>query len=233
LTTDLFCDRKPTDSDYAALALFSHLKELDWSIAILQDHDVRKTAEESLIDGRKIALGSIIEGLTLYSHNRRRTGCQIDLRWVFGAGDLLLVDSILFTSPSVSATEIIQRLRFVTLYKQTRRDDDLNETQQRFRDDTMPALLRKKEATEGEAFLRAFLRHITGLSYINKGNPAINIVFERLAGGEESALPEAHTCEQELGIPWGAYEAKLELLEHYLDLAIAYCSVDGYGITAT
>ncbi len=229
----MFCDRKPTDSDYAALALFSHLKELDWSIAIIQDLDVRKTAEESLIDGRKAALNSIIEGLTLYSHNRRNIGCQIDLRWVFGAGDLQLVDSILFTAPSVTADEIIQHLCFVTLHQNMRRDDDLDGTQLQFRDETMPALLRKKEATEGEAFLRAFLRHITGLSYINKGNPTIYIVFESLASGDETALPEAHTCEQELGIPWGAYEAKLDLLEHYVDLAIAYCSVDGYGITAS
>jgi hypothetical protein len=89
----------------------------------------------------------------------------------------------------------------------------------------MPALLRKKKPPKGRRSCERFSGTSRVLSYINKGNPAINIVFESLADGEESALPEAHTCEQELGIPSGAYEAKLELLEHYLDLAIAYCSV--------
>ena len=87
----------------------------------------------------------------------------------------------------------------------------------------MPALFRKKEASEdGKAFLRAFLKYVTGLSYINKGNPCISIVFEDLEDeeGDESEVPESRICEQELAIPLNAYGASLELLEDILDEAM-------------
>ena len=214
MVQDLFGDKTPKESDYPSTQLFSHLKELKWACG--DNDDIRTVAEEYLIDGRSRALNSIHEGLTLDD--------EVELRHVFAAGDLQLIDKILFSSPQVTADMIIQNLGSNKI---------VDGNQQKFMDETLPDLLRKKERESGSEYLRAFLKHVTGLSYINRGNPKIVICFESLAKGPaaEMALPEAHTCEQELSFPLGAYDANVESLEYYLDRAIQESAVEGYGIT--
>jgi hypothetical protein len=222
LVQDLFGEKTPKESDYPSTQLFSHLKELKWACG--DNDDIRTVAEEYLIDGRSRALNSIHEGLTLDD--------EVELRHVFAAGDLQLIDKILFSSPQVTAELIIQNLGSNKIVD-GEKADRLDGNQQKFMDETLPDLLRKKEQESGSEYLRAFLKHVTGLSYINRGNPKIVICFESLAKGPaaEMALPEAHTCEQELSFPLGAYDANVESLEYYLDKAIQESAVEGYGIT--
>jgi hypothetical protein len=220
LVQDLFGEKTPKESDYPSTQLFSHLKELKWACG--NNDNIRTVAEEYLIDGRSHALNSIHEGLTLDD--------EVELRHVFAAGDLQLIDKILFSSPRVTAEMIIQNLGWNKIVD-GKKADRLDGNQQKFFYETLPGLLREKEKEPRSEYLRAFLKHVTGLSYMNRGNPKIVICFESLANGSEMALPEAHTCEQELSFPLGAYDANVESLEYYLDRAIQESAVEGYGIT--
>ena len=220
LVQDLFGEKTPKESDYPSTQLFSHLKELKWACG--DNDDIRTVAEEYLIDERSQALNSIHEGLTLDD--------EVELRHVFAAGDLQLIDKILFSSPRVTAEMIIQNLGWNKIVD-GKKADRLDGNQQKFFYETLPGLLREKEKEPRSEYLRAFLKHVTGLSYMNRGNPKIVICFESLANGSEMALPEAHTCEQELSFPLGAYDANVESLEYYLDRAIQESAVEGYGIT--
>ena len=208
MVQDLFGDKTPTGSDYPSTQLFSHLKELEWACG--DNDNIRTLAEDYLIDGRSHALNSIHEGLTLDD--------EVELRHVFAAGDLQLIDKILSSSPQVTAELIIQNLGSNKI---------VDGNQQKIMDETLPDLLRKKEQKSGPEYLRAFLKHVTGLSYMNRGNPKIVICFESLADGYKMALPEAHTCEQELVFSLGAYDANVESLEYYLDRAIQESAVEG------
>jgi hypothetical protein len=98
------------------------------------------------------------------------------------------------------------------------RETELDLTQKTFINDVLPNVLRKKHAEEAD-FLAKFLKHVTGLPYLNRSNPTIFICFDENI--KELGRPRAHTCECELAVPSTAYDANEERFEQYLDEAIA------------
>jgi hypothetical protein len=223
LPPDLFCGKKPSKKEYPAQELFSHLKELDllngFQAFYESGDELRKGADTHLIESRSRALHSILEGLTLDS--------TVDFQLFFGGKEAQLLEEIVFAPSTVTAEMIIDELDFCII-SEFGRSKDLNHAQLAFVNETMPGLLHKKEA-ERPDFLKEFLRHTTGLSYINRRTPKITICFENLQ--LDTALPVAHTCEQELCFPLAAYGAEMDSLENYLDIAMKNAAVPGYEIT--
>jgi hypothetical protein len=174
-----------------------------------------------LIEARSRALHSILVGLTL--------DARVEYHVFFEGKEVQLLDEILFAPATVTAKMIIDELEYCIL-SDTGRSGDFNQVQHTFKTETMPGLLLKKEALpKGAEFLKGFLRHTTGLSYINRRNPKIQICFEELQ--LDTAFPVAHTCEQELCFPLTAYEADMDRLDYYLDIAMKNSAVAGYEIT--
>jgi hypothetical protein len=91
--------------------------------------------------------------------------------------------------------------------------------------------IEKKEAEEkasGETkslLTRRFLKHVTGFGFINRNMPSITIVFSAHMG--DKYRPVAHTCEQDLDIPCGAYDYDEKILEDYLEEAFLQSAVQG------
>lgn len=223
---DLFCDRKPSEMDYPVYELFPHLKELDLLKGYQEFFEsgdlLREGADIRLIEGRSRALHSILEGLTLDS--------KVKFHLFFGGKEVQLLEKIIFAPPMVTAKMIIDELDYCILDTNGERSKDFSQVQETFANETMPGLLLKKEALPGgPEFLRNFLRHTTGLSYINRKKSKIIICFENLQ--MDTALPVAHVCEQELCFPLAAYGADMDSLENYLDIAMMNSAVPGYEIT--
>ena len=107
----------------------------------------------------------------------------------------------------------------------------LNDAQRRFVEATLPNLLRRKEAEEkpdGETkalYTRRFLQHVTGLGLINRNKPSITIVFNADMGDKHRQV--AHTCEQDLDIPCGAYDCDEKILEDVLEEAFLQSTIQG------
>ena len=217
MVTDIFCDRIPGDEDYLKLELFQHLRELniipeDLFLGEEEDpiNDIYHNLVEYLITPREKSLTHILEGLSMND--------RIKLQTFFCTAKAELVDKLLFSSKAVTAQNIIDNLKF----SQTIGDDYLNyltPVQKVFQMETLPEFLRAKEK-ENPDFLKYFLKLVTGLPFINYGNPKIGVCFTNLNNDNKMSLPVSHTCEQEIAFPKEAYDANIDTLREKLTLAV-------------
>ncbi len=230
--------------------LFSHIHQLGFEILEVFKYNVDGEMNEAdpneflcnmdnhLLEGRSIALSSIFDGLVLATGPVKtadqRIGeesplqAAIELRTFFFDRSIQAVNEILFASDEVSADVVIKNLKGKQ-YDNFVFFPTLNDHQMRFMKETLPNLLRRKEKEERAAgetksrYARRFLRHVTGLGFINRNSPNVSIVFSK--GIDENSRPHAHTCERELDIPFGAYDCDETILENYLEEAFLQSGV--------
>lgn len=221
--------------------LFSHIQQLGFAnfdvFRYNQDGEMNEVdpnnflcnMDDHLLVGRSIAFSSLFDGLVLATGPvktaEQRIGDQspleaaIDLRIFFIDRSIQAVNEILFAPDKLNADDIIKKLKGKTIEKNIF-SHVLNAEQARFMKETLPNLLRRKEKEEqatGEdkaLYSRRFLKHVTGLGFINRNMPDISIVFAK--GIDQNSRPHAHTCEQALDIPFEAYACDETILETYL-----------------
>mmetsp|Transcript_14782 Transcript_14782/g.40885 ORF Transcript_14782/g.40885 Transcript_14782/m.40885 type:complete len:196 (+) Transcript_14782:154-741(+) len=85
-------------------------------------------------------------------------------------------------------------------------------------------LLRSKSETDS-AFLSRFLLYCTGQTFLpdlnHHSNFRIHVEITK-ENRDSGSLPTAHTCTQDLLIPYSAYGNDIKVLEEKLDLALEY-----------
>ncbi len=255
LSADFFCDSRPRDGfSYASpeqkQVLFSHIQQLgfanfdvfkyneDGEMNEADPNDFLCNMDNHLLEGRSIAFSSLFDGLVLATGPVKtadqRIGEEsplesaIDLRNFFFDRSIQAVNEILFAPDKLSADDVIKNLKGTKLEKGVF-FPLLNDNQTRFMKETLPNLLRRKEKEEkaaGEAkslYAKRFLKHVTGLGFINRNMPDVAIVF--CQGIDEASRPHAHTCEQALDIPFGAYACDETILDTYLEEAFIQSAV--------
>ena len=203
----------PTDPFYSKAELFQHLKELELSLKNLEsDKEINVMARDDFIETRIQSLESIRKGLTLND--------EFDLSNIFFCRETQEADAVLLSSPDISVEMILKNLKHYKyrLNNESDWDTPLDLTQEAFINNVLPHVLRKKHAEEDD-FLAKFLKHVTGLPYLNRSNPTIKICFDENI--QENGYPRAHTCESELAVPPTAYDANKETFEEKLVGAMA------------
>lgn len=228
-TQDIFANKKPTDAQYEAAELFSHLKEMEMNFTAAKDytHDdgnIRKMAEEYLIRGRKTSLSCMRKGLTL-----EKDEFFAPFR-LFSCQSTQALDRIMFAAHcDLSVKTLLENVECVVQCNSSERKKTLNPKQQKFKETTLPTVLHVREKQQ-KRYASRLLQHWTAIPYLKRSNPTITIVFERLAGGDENARPVAHTCEKELCFPLTAYDANAEVLGNMLDEAMGNCCMGGFNM---
>mmetsp|Transcript_34639 Transcript_34639/g.42356 ORF Transcript_34639/g.42356 Transcript_34639/m.42356 type:complete len:322 (-) Transcript_34639:75-1040(-) len=165
------------------------------------------------VDSRRLAIDSIVEGLTLNG--------TVELQALFHSMPLHIVSELAFLKPNLEAEDVIKALEPKYFGGEV-----LKEIQKDFFEG--PFIEFMKEQENKDDFLSKFVHFCTGLYFLpdHRAQPSFKIVVEFNEDNDlgYGALPKAHTCENTLVLPRDAYDGSKETLEEKLGKAIAFTS---------
>lgn len=198
------------------LELYGQLKEMGFNVKNLIEYtesvaDFLLTMDEQIIQSRIGALESILEGLTL--------GGRIDLRDFFFDRRLQIMQETVLASKLLSSEMVIAHLKGRVFANDTVNSSEaLNPVQKQFVEQTLPLIIRKKEKQD-ERYLKDFLKHVTGLPFINQERPDITVAFDKT---HKLSWPRVWTCQQMISVPLHAYDNDEGKVKDLLDQAMAH-----------